>query len=158
MNIDVREIPEGGLHLSGEVERDIFQLGEERTRPDGPLRYDLHASIVSGSLLVQGSVTASFKVDCVRCMDEMSLQVHLDDCVFHIPLEGDETIDLTEPVREDILLALPVYPHCEEGTPPKECRLAGQFEEPDDLGEESRDERPGGQGTWSILEGFEPSS
>ena len=158
MKIDVREIPEEGLYLRGETAQDIFELGDDLIKPSGPLRYDLHASLVSGSVLVRGTLTTEFQAACVRCLEPVSLQIRLENCVFHLPISSQGTIDLTESVREDILLALPVYPHCEDGTPSKRCPLHGHFEEPEDSGKESREAPPGGRNFWSTLEGFEPST
>lgn len=158
MKIDVREIPEGGLQVRGETTHDIFELEDELIKPHGALRYDFHASLVSGSVLVRGRVSTKFLASCVRCLEPMALEIELGDCVFHLPISTQGTVDLTESVREDILLALPVYPHCEDGTPPKQCPLRGHFEEPEGLGEESREASPGGRSSWSTLEGFEPST
>lgn len=158
MKIDVRDIPEEGLDLQGETSRDIFELEDDLVKPASPLRYDLHVSLVSGSVLVQGRVATDFLASCVRCLEPVPVRVELNDCVFHLPIPSEGTIDLTESVREDILLALPVYPHCEDGTPPKQCPLRGHFEEPDGLGEETREETPGKRNLWSSLEGFKPST
>lgn len=158
MKIDVREIPEEGICLRGETTQDIFELGDDLIKPAGTLRYDLHASVVSGALLVRGALATEFQATCVRCLEPMRLQIRLENCVFHLPISTQGTIDLTESVREDILLALPVYPHCEDGAPPKRCPLYGHFEEPEGSGQESREAPPGGRNFWSPLEGFEPST
>jgi len=39
--------------------------------------------------------------------------VRVEDFATQIELNGRETVDLTDAVREDILLALPPYPHCD---------------------------------------------
>jgi uncharacterized protein len=158
MKIDVREIPEEGLYFRGEVSRDIFELEDETIKPAGPLQYDFHVSLVSEAVLVRGRIFAQFLATCVRCLEPVPLRIALEDCIFHLPISSDGTVDLTESVREDILLALPVYPHCENGTPSKQCPLHGCFEEPEGLGEESREAPPGGRNSWSTLEGFKPST
>lgn len=158
MKIDVREIPEEGLYFRGETSRDIFELDDETLKPAGPLHYDFHLSHVSGDVLVRGSVSSDFQATCVRCLEPVPVRITLDDCIFHLPISSDGTVDLTDSVREDILLALPVYPHCEDGTPPKQCPLHGYFKEPDGLGEESREAPPDGRNSWSTLEGFKPST
>ena len=45
------------------------------------------------------------------------------DFACQIELTGNETVDLTEPVREDILLALPPHPHC-DWNGERECKAA----------------------------------
>ena len=53
------------------------------------------------------------ELQCVRCLEMFAYPVRVDDLALQIELEGRETIDLTPLLREDILLALPSYPHCD---------------------------------------------
>jgi uncharacterized protein len=158
MRINLREIPEEGLDLSGDIVEDIFQLSPEHPQPSGPVHYDLHAEIVGETVMVRGCLEADFEMTCVRCLDPFRFHVHLPETLFAEEIEGRETIDLTESIREDILIALPDHPHCEEACPPRSCPAQGLFEAP----EESADEKPGdgsqGRRPWADLEGFEPNS
>lgn len=151
MIIEIREIPDQGLQLAGELHRDIFQLDDPETKPAGPVTYDLHVSVVTESILAQGEVSAPFEVHCVRCLEPFEYRVEIPDFVFSEPLEGRSSIDLTDSVREDILLALPIYPHCEDGVAGRECPAADRFKE-----SEESPERSGGSDAWSGLEGLEP--
>lgn len=157
MIIEIREIPEEGIRLAGEIEEDIFGLDEKDPKLAGPISYDFFVSLVSGTLLVQGAVSANFEVNCVRCLDPFTQQVALPDCIFNEPIEGRATIDLTDSIREDILLALPIHPHCEQGNPPKDCPMSGKFEKPEEPSE-SADEgaQPGNLDSWADLKGFKP--
>lgn len=153
MIVQVREIPEEGLQLQGEITEDIFELKEENVANVGGVQYDLHVSIVTGMILARGPVSASFKQRCARCLEEFTQTINLPDFAFSEPVEGT-TIDLTPPIREDILLALPIHPLCENGTPPRECPAAGHFEERAD--EAMPGDSESSDDAWSGLEGFEP--
>jgi uncharacterized protein len=158
MRINLREIPEEGVSLHGELLEDIFQLEPVHPQPSSPVRYELQAEIVGETVVVRGCLEVDFGMTCVRCLDPFRFHVHLPETLYAEEIAGRETIDLTECIREDILLALPDHPHCEEADPPRICPAQGLFEAP----AESADEKAGGgsQGRrpWADLEGFEPTS
>ncbi len=156
MIIDIRTIPEDGLDLESEIQGDIFQLNDEGVRAEGPVSCHFHVSIVSGSLLVQGEIRCQFRLECVRCLSPVHRTVDLQDVIISKDIDDSDTIDLTDAIREDILLALPAYPHCEDGTPPRECPAQNRFKE---QGASSPDSTQIGQNrdVWSGLEGFKPS-
>lgn len=153
MIVKLREIPEEGLRLAGEISHDIFGLTEEHVAVDGPVSYDLDASILGDTILVMGELSAPFQLECGRCLESFRYVVIVPDYAFSEPLESRGTIDLTESIREDILLALPIHPLCENGTPPRECPAAGQFEKAD-----AATGDPEIRDAWADLEGFKPSS
>ena len=156
MIVEIREIPEEGKHIAGEITRDIFELDPKDAQPDGPVRFDFFVSIVSDSLLVQGKLEAGFRMNCVRCLDSYRQLVKLPDCIFTEPVENQASIDLTDSIREDILLALPIHPHCEDGDPPRNCPQLGQFEEPEGSAEAEATDEPEKPDPWAGLDGFEP--
>jgi uncharacterized protein len=114
MKIYVRQIPADGLHLEGEETDDILQLNEpEHVRALGPLRYEFEVGLSEGGLWATGVLAMDVELQCVRCLEMFSYPVRIDDFAMQIELAGQETIDLTPLLREDILLALPAYPHCD---------------------------------------------
>ena len=50
---------------------------------------------------------------CVRCLEAFPFEIEVKDFTVHTELAGPEEIDLTPFMREDILLNLPAYPHCD---------------------------------------------
>ncbi len=156
MIIEIREIPEEGIRLAGQIDRDIFSLDANDAKPDGPVFFDFFVSIVSASLLVQGSLSTAFQLRCVRCLEAFRQELKLPDGVFHQPLEGRATIDLTDWIREDILLALPIHPHCEHGSPPRACPMRGKFEKPEEPAEIAASDQAASPDVWAGLEGFKP--
>jgi uncharacterized protein len=114
MKIYVRQIPADGLHLEGEEADDILQLNEpDRVRALGPLRYSLDVGVSEGGLWATGSLAMDVELECVRCLEMFTYPVRIEDFALQMDLAGEETIDLTPLLREDILLALPSYPRCD---------------------------------------------
>src|SRR2546423_15470668 len=50
---------------------------------------------------------------CVSCLQTFAHEIRVPAFAFHTELHGPETVDLTPFFREDILLNLPAYPHCD---------------------------------------------
>jgi uncharacterized metal-binding protein YceD (DUF177 family) len=113
MKIHLRQIPADGLHLEGEENCPIPQLDPAEARCTGPLRYSLDLGISEGALWVNGTLNQPVELRCVRCLEAFPFEIEVKDFTLHTELTGPEEIDLTPFLREDILLNLPPYPHCD---------------------------------------------
>ena len=113
MKINVNKIPVGGLHLEGEETRDILELQDALMRPLSAVRYALDVGLSEGGLFATGSLSVDMELECVRCLNRFPFTVEVLDFALQIELGTSETVDLTEEIREDILLALPPHPHCD---------------------------------------------
>ncbi|HEX4086727.1 MAG TPA: YceD family protein [Chthoniobacteraceae bacterium] len=114
MKIHLNQIPAGGAHLEGEEPASILQLDEDPlVRPQGPVRYSLEVGLSDGGLFATGRLGVDLEMECGSCLKRFSYPLRIEDFATQVELTGSETVDLTEQVREDILLALPPYPHCD---------------------------------------------
>jgi uncharacterized metal-binding protein YceD (DUF177 family) len=114
MKIHLNQIPPGGtLHLEGEEPRDILELQDESIRILSPVRYTLDAGLSEGGLFATGAVGVDLELECVRCLKRFPFTIEVPDFAIQVELGTSETVDLTEEIREDILLALPPHPHCD---------------------------------------------
>ena len=162
--IDTRTLSEEApLPIEGQIEDDIFQLEpEDAAHPAGPIRYRGEAYPVSGNLLVRGEFAVPFEFTCVRCSEPFQAVVILKDHALLEPLGDRAVIDLTEALREDILCALPDFPHCDEMSPdgesaPRTCPAAEKFKSEDAfhaLAPEEQDE-PEQADRWKALDDLE---
>lgn len=154
ITVNLGEIPEDGVQLVGETRRDIFDLPETETdaRPAGPLSYDLHVTEAgSGLLLAMGSLCAPFDLRCVACLEEFPYTLNWSDYVAEFDIPASGVVDLTDRIREDVLLELPPYPHCDRDgdDPHRKCPAAGLFDR-----KTGENERSGGPSPWGALDGF----
>lgn len=95
-----------------------------------PLRIDLEASEVGEGVLVRGEFEATIAAECRRCLEEVPVKLHdtvdmlfepLSDSeeedlageVYPLPPRGD-VLDVSEALREQILLRIPDYVLCSE--------------------------------------------
>jgi len=116
MIIDVAKIPESGLKFNEEEPGEILGLEEgDEFRSAGPVRCDLYAQVVDEILIVRGTLAAPIKARCARCTQIFSTTVTDSGFLRDFPgIEGTEEVDITEDLREAILLDLPHFPLCDE--------------------------------------------
>ena len=116
MIINLEKLPEQGQTFEGTEPSEVLQLEQvAEFHPDGPLSYDLYAQFVDGILLVRGRVSAGMKGCCARCTQIFSTTV--SDSGFlrdYSGLGGTEEVDITEDLREEVLLNLPHFPLCDD--------------------------------------------
>ena len=109
----LRERPERfrGRIDAGELDLDFGDLGH----PGQCLEYDLAASVVSGELIVRGTLAIECRLRCSRCGAAFSRRIKANSFSRAFRLSSkNELIDLTPDVREDILLALPMVTLCSD--------------------------------------------
>ena len=106
-----------------------------------------------------GSLQTSFSITCVRCLNEFPYRVELRGHTFEVDVPDEATIDLTDSIREDILLSLPSYPRCEDSSLGElQCTPAAKVYSPDDPRPEDDAEaqQPGSkQNVWGALDNLE---
>lgn len=117
MIIKLDKIPEQGEHFEGAEPAEVLQTKpSDEFRPHGPLQYNLYAQIVDGMLIVRGTLSAVMEARCARCTQIFSTTVN--DSGFlrdYSDLDGVEEVDVTDDLREEILLNFPRFPLCDEG-------------------------------------------
>ena len=114
--IDVTRVDPEGEILEGEI--DCVDLDEEFVKPFGGVRYRLSVQVLGSELLVQGRLEQDFDLVCSRCGKDFDTTIHVDDFTNSYEIgEKTQDVDLTEDVRESIILTLPSYPVCDEACP-----------------------------------------
>lgn len=112
--IDVGRLSPGGEELEGEV--DAIDITEEFVHPFGGIRYSLFAQVIGTELLVRGRAEQDFDLVCSRCGKDFDTTIKTEDFTTSIALDGGtDEIDLTDEIREAVLLELPNFPLCDEG-------------------------------------------
>ncbi len=135
MKLHLRQIPHDGLQLEGEEECVLPQhLDPAEVQCAGPLRYALEVGISEGALWASGELHQPVELHCVRCLEAFPFEIAVPDFAIHTELAGPEVVDLTPFMREDILLNLPPYPHCDRDggriCPVPEEKVSGAQAEP----------------------------
>jgi len=115
MEIDLDTLPPEGGQLTGAYDYDILDLPpKDLTRPDGSVEYDVYVHQTGGTVVATGTFCAPVLLQCTSCERRFRQVIELTDHSVSEEVAGDSMINLTDMVREDILLALPSYPRCDE--------------------------------------------
>ena len=99
--------------------------------PRSPLEVRLEAQQAGPDVVVRGHVAGTFRRECRRCLEPVDVPMDEelgrlyqegdvgvgDESDDIVPLPSGRELDLTDPVRETVLLAVPKYVYCRE-----ECR------------------------------------
>lgn len=113
-NVHLNDLPPEGTRFVGELRPAVFrEINPEGPNPSGLTKFDVVVSLDKDLIILEGVVTSEFELECGRCLQKMPWTVNLDPYVSEEPRDGRSNLDLTEFLREDILLALPAYPNCE---------------------------------------------
>jgi uncharacterized protein len=121
ITVNIQHLLQHSLPLKGELPVAELDLGvnDEMVQAKAPLRYDLEAEKLENAILVRGRLRLTLDCQCVRCLKPVKFELDLPDWACHLPLDGEDavsivndSVDLTLPIREDILLGFPQYPVC----------------------------------------------
>ncbi len=188
MKINLNDLSEEPRQYSGEEPADILGITEDRdVNVRGPVAYAFRVYVVSGVLIVRGTLQAPMAFRCSRCGKFYDADIRESgyELIFELPGQhkpsarsqkqakqrkradsgepqtgdrdsatvhvekGTEFVDLTDDIRESILLNFPGYPLCST-----ECRgccpLCGQ-----DLNTGPCTCKPANDGRWGILDQLE---
>ena len=114
MKINIKRIPPEGEPISGFEPPSIIDLADADALFEKEIQYDLFAQIQGHALLVTGKLRTPVSLKCGRCLKMFERSLVVDQFVVHQELAGDDFVDLTDNIREDILLQLPQRALCRE--------------------------------------------
>lgn len=116
MLIKISDIPEHGLSVEGVIPSSEMDVHELSFSINSPFDFHLFLQIVNGVFIAKGSYKGVVTFVCDRCLEEFSANPSSNNYMYAVEISSlkDETIDLTDGVREDILLGLPVKVLCSE--------------------------------------------
>ena len=116
LTIDTSRVDPEGETIEGEV--DCVDLDEPFVKPFGGVRYVLQIQVFGSELLVRGRLEQDFDLVCSRCGKDFDDTIKVEDFTASFEIgEDSPEVDLTEELRESIILALPTYPVCDETCP-----------------------------------------
>lgn len=154
LRIELDHLPEEGKQLSGELESSVFGLDNEEITSTGPLAYDLNVQRFEGELFLRGSLSAPFELRCVRCLERFTKHVVIDDFSAVVEIGSQAVIDVTDLLREEVVLEFPAYPKCEDSDEQKTCDVQSEHFRVDKQGQPGvNSSAPSGDnGVWDALD------
>jgi uncharacterized protein len=128
-NVHLNDLPPEGMRFVGELRPAVFvEKDPQSPAPIAVTTFDVQVTLDKDLVIVEGSVESEFELECSRCAEKFPWKLNLNPYVGESEREGRSNLDLTEFLREDILLALPGYPHCEDSSDAtRVCSAVGRF-------------------------------
>lgn len=114
--VDVARLDKEGETYRGELAPEALDLGEsDYITPLGGIHYDLRIQDLGPELLVQGRLWLPVQYICARCAEPFETEAEEPEFVRSFEIhQQTEFVDLTEEVREAMILTFPGYPICRE--------------------------------------------
>jgi len=152
--IDLSKLPEEGKSYAGELPKEIFDLPEGDVQAVGPLIYDVWVQRFESELLLTGMLSAVFEFTCVRTLHPFLQTIRLEAAAASMEIEREGEIDVTDALREEVLINLPVDPRCEDGDVPQKCEIDSRYLSVDKLPEDGVPTAPRAESDdrWSALD------
>ena len=111
--IDVSRLDKDGEDFEDVLNDAVLELTGDLLRPFAGIRYSLFAQQLGRELLVRGTLAQDFDAVCSRCGGDFDFTVTVLDFTVSVEIDDKtEYVDLTDEVRQSIILALPTYPVC----------------------------------------------
>ena len=113
IKINTNHIGDLPLPVNGTEDSAILELPEDSgLTVNGKICYDLLATMTGMDLLVTGTARLDVIAECGVCLEQFPMELAVKDvCHLYENAEGQE-INITEDIREDLLLALPLVLKC----------------------------------------------
>jgi uncharacterized protein len=150
--LNVLRIPaDGELEEEGELAGEVLELEKDPVaRSAGAIRWKLRAQFAGSEILVRGEAEAPVELRCAKCGRFFSTSVAVSSFLRAYERgEHPESLDVTEDLREEVLLELPAFPRCAPGCKGR-CAQCGK-----DLNEGPCGcVPPKGFDAWSALDGL----
>ena len=108
-------LPDTPYLLEGTESADVLELpadADPPLAPAGDIEYHLSAVMAGADLIVTGSASVPLATVCARCLDDIRVVISVKDLCFHFEKVKDMEVDLTDDVREELLLAVPSCFYC----------------------------------------------
>ncbi len=116
MKIRVNEILDAGLSLSESLDAIAWELNRPDISFAQPLRVKVVVTKDRENLSVEGEINSVFILTCSRCLKEFKKPLEKSIRLF-FELKGENTIDISNDIREEILLDYPIKILCS-----KDCK------------------------------------
>ena len=111
MKIQVNRVPEEGLKEHAVYDPAVLDMEREDVRPAKPFDIDAQISLVDKELVVNADIHCTLSLTCARCLEAFEAPVS-PRAIFSYSVEPNDIVDITEDVRQEIILAYPMVPVC----------------------------------------------
>ena len=107
-------MPREGVRLRSGEPAAIIDVESDEVVFERPIEVDVFARLAGNTLVVKGTIVARPRLRCSRCLEYYEQTLSRPEYMFSTDVREGDIIDLTESIREDIIIALPIKSLCSE--------------------------------------------
>lgn len=112
MKIDVNRIPEEGLTEHATYDPSEMDMERFDVHLDQPFEVDAFITKADREVVVTAQIHCPVRLSCARCLEDFTSAVKTGG-IFSYRVRTAEVVDITEDVRQEIILAYPMIPVCQ---------------------------------------------
>ena len=112
MKIYVNRIPAEGLRDHAAYDPSMMDMDRDDIHPAQPFEIDTLIAKADQELVVNAHIRCALRLTCARCLEEFSSLVSAE-AMFSYKVRPTDIVDITEDVRQEIILAYPMIPICQ---------------------------------------------
>jgi uncharacterized protein len=113
MIINLHRLASDGETFEGEEPAQVWALEHDPdVKAEKPISYRIHVVLVSGELIAMGRVASEVSFRCSRCGEFSKKKIEEPDFECAIEAGTTEDVDLTNEIRESMILRFPSFPLC----------------------------------------------
>ncbi|MCQ9208249.1 MAG: DUF177 domain-containing protein [Omnitrophica bacterium] len=112
MKIYIEQIPDSGLELSETCQPENLDLNKADIRFSEPINLSVRATKGDNIVSINLKIDSTMHLNCSRCLEEFiyPLSRNID---LNLLIEDKKEIDITDNLREEIILSYPLKPLCQ---------------------------------------------
>jgi uncharacterized protein len=115
IKIPVAKLDRDGIDIAGTLPPSFLDIEEsEVISCPNETEYKLHAALVNNGILLTGSISTVLVLQCGRCLVNYESEVANNEICRFYEKVSDSELDVTEDVREDLIVNFPVNSICRE--------------------------------------------
>lgn len=111
MKIDIRRVPEEGLTEQVSYEPSTLDMERDDIKAREPFEVEAMINKAGTELVVNVAIRCPLQLTCARCLAEFSMTL-TPRGVLSYAMANRQVVDITEDVRQEIMLAYPMTPMC----------------------------------------------
>lgn len=111
MKIHVNTVPEGGCEQQAQYDAGALDMERVDVHLRQPFAVSAFITRADQELIVKAAIRCPVRLVCARCLEEFERALALQ-AVFSYRVRPSDVVDITDDVRQEILLAYPMIPVC----------------------------------------------
>lgn len=132
MKIEIRQVTDRGKDFHFQETAEEMEISAEGVKFPNPIEVDISATLSGDEIICQGEVYTGVEIECSRCLDIFDVEIKTDlqfvvqildspievendiDEDFEVISKSENLLDISQRVRDAIVLSLPLKPLCSE--------------------------------------------